>query len=98
MGPIATADVVGPAGWSDEAGSFVSVATQTSGFGGTSAAAASVAGLLSLFRQQSEMSEEDWGIVGRQRLIDQAQSSLTSEGTNSRVEFGAGWAKYEDLS
>ncbi len=96
--PIASADIVGPAGWSDEAGSFVSVASQPIGFGGTSAAAASVAGLLSLFRAQLEMSGEDWGITGRQRLLDQAQSPQTSDGTDERLELGAGWAKYEDLS
>ena len=44
------------------------------------------------------MSGEDWGITGRQRLLDQAQSPQTSDGTDGRLELGAGWAKYEDLS
>lgn len=49
--PVTTADTPGPGGFADDPRALLSLETQSFGFGGTSAAAAQVAGVVALLRQ-----------------------------------------------
>jgi len=94
---IATTDLFGHAGFADDPRAFASTVESRRGFGGTSAAAAIVTGMLAHIASDAgvlAVLKDDWGIkarerlVGMQTMIDQTKPSDADARATLRLTLG----------